>query len=1045
MASINTSGGIHFPAETAPPPAAGGDKNNPPAAPGASRDVKTSTAQARRAAETTRMLIHPGTDPLSQEGPPPQAVVSVSDQGIAVVGGRLHAWRAQDRAWTPTGAAGIASVKLGANNDQVWALNAHGDLARVGHDGALQAAQFRLPAGVVDFAVSPTARAVTYITAAALMRDAGDAPARSLALPAALGGAPATLAQANNGDLYVASRAGDVWMLPAAPAQTAASWTRVGAPDASSAPRQMSKLHIMRSGHLGGEDQRRRLCRYDRASNTWSETTPLSGSDHRQAFERLPAGSGWANIGLNAAPVKFFSMGLPASTADVAGHGDLAGLETTLRGAMGQLGLAALNDTPPISGLLAEPRSVINAMVDTADVAADKVLTALEDNIGKLPTSTDSSKRNSPDHNVLQAVYNFRSRVLGRSRSTTQPDPVLQRLAVLLRKNVYLPVNDPSSMIAAGKLLVDHAMIKQAVDARKAAAPPRPGARPPAPLVAADDADTITALFNAGMVDRAQFQRTNAASSSLNAGMTKMNAGMKNTLAPVAGEDAAAIGAQFADLVANLRPGKESIALTFSHSKGFDLEGLWMFFNINSDTVGKAGANVLSANKLPILTPLGTGMHGGTLSLETSRTETGVQVVLSDASESSGSVGARAQLRFGGVWEKANGNVTLLAVAGAEAAVIPAFAVGNKRSVAMQFNQDDAGKVQQVIADLYSGEVSLTNLLKRADMVTNAQGDSFSVGADGHVHVFAALRANYGKQRPDLPPNTLLAASNLIVPALDQVAGSVRYGSASEVSRAQDGTQQRTSKQGVTGSADFNHISVVDVSTWFSIPFGKDGSTQIQWKVPALLSVLNHNLWTNKLDTQDATVRLAADGSLAGASVTVATREATVRTAAADRPLTADLFPQLPALLADQPGMRPFVKLLNDHPERRPAVTLELTPAATASVQRDIAALAQSGAQGEQAKAAVVKLVGAALQNQDNLHIARVDVGAARTIPQQAIQAFGPVRAVRSQSHTFAEAGSSIVVDHDPASGAATGFHVEGKALLGNAVQPNLSALVDMH
>lgn len=1008
------------------------------------------TARRRQVETARRELLLRGTDPLASRdnGPLPKVVVGVSDQGIGLAGGQLYAWSAQDRDWKATGATGVANLKLGANNDQVWALHDDGALRRLDADGVPQhEGQFQLPAGVVDFAVSPTAASVSFITSAGLLQrqHAAGGPAERLLPPEGFEGAPASLAQTNNGDLYVASSQGQVWVKPARPAAgSGEGWSRVGYVSggkgdkdgkANVAPGRLGNLQVLRDGSLGAQETNGALCKYDRLKNAWTGTTLHASSAHRRAFEGQAAGWGWNHIRLNGAPRAYSQLGLPASTPSVAGHGDFEAVKDTLRRSMDQLSLKSTHATPALSTLPREVQDAVATALDGADgvdAAAGRVLDTLEhmDREKKLPRSRDATEVNSPDKNALRAVYNFRTRVLNRTRGSTPPDPVTQRLGDLLNDRVYLPINDSRTMIAMGRMVVDHALVKAAIDQHAGVAP----------TIGTEEAADVAALFDAGMVDADAFKRINALSANLNAGMSSMSPGVVRAAGPVEGKDAQAIGAQFAELVSNLRPGKESIVLNFSHSKGVDLEGLWMFFNQNSDTFGKAGKTVLSANTLPILTPLGTGSHGGTLTIETSRTETGVQVVLSDASATSVSAGVRAQMRFGGVWQKAKGAVTLLAVTGAEGALIPGVAVSSERSVAMQFNQDDHGKVQQVIADLYSGEVRLTDLLKNADLITNSKGDSYNVNTEGYVHVFAALRSIYGKA-PEDPKKPQWSASNLLVPALDQVSVKGNYGSATQVSRDQDGNTTHQRKSGVTGSADFNHISVVDISTWFSIPYGKDGSTQIQWKVPALLSVLNHNLWTNKIEPQDVTVELGADGALAGASVTMATNDAFLRSKSADRPLTQALFPQLAALVAAQPRVQPFLDTLNASPSLRPAVTLELTPAALAQVHQDVAALAAAGATPEERSARFVALVNKAMSKPDKLRIARIDVGATQSVPEQSILAFGPLRAVRAQSHTFAAAGSSLSVQYDPDTGAATGFKVEGRALLGDAVRPDIGAL----
>lgn len=1079
MASITSGGGSHYPAiASVPPPAAAADLNTQHQTPDAAKlpaqdpagVAMTRTRSARKSAEVTRMRLAPGSDPLSapRSGPAPRAVIGASDQGIGLAGGRVHIWSAQERRWKPTEVTGVAGIKLGANNDQVWVSTLHGELRQVDGEGVPQPpAPFRLPDGVRDFVVSPTAAAVSYISAdGQLRRQTGDGPAQHLPLPKAFDGQAASLAQTNNGDLYLASESGQVWVRPAramlsagAPAPISEGWARIDDAGGRDPGRPLGQLQILRDGQPGAQDRDGLLHKYDPLKHAWSPTTVHAGSDHRRVFERGEFTSwlnrigvhpeNWNAVSLNAAPRDHARMGLPSSKPGIAGHGDVAALRTTLGLAMRQLSRKQRPHPHVLSGLPSEAQQDVARMLkgaegaEGADSAALRALALMTNHSDSLPK--DAAKANDPDHNALRAVYDFRAQALGRSLGSRPPDEVNKAIAALLRLNVCLPCDHADTLIAMGKVLVDHALVKQAIDAHRAAQTGQARTDPP---LSAEKAADVDALFHAGIMDRQQFERTNTVSTSLNAGMSQLSTGLARTLDPVDGKDAQAdverISARLADVVCNLRPGKESIELSFTHSKGFDLEGLWNFFNLNSKTVGVSGKHVLSTNQLPILTPLGTLSHGGTMSVEMSRTDDGVQVVLTDATSTSGSLGLRLQLRLGGVWEKAKGVVTLLAVAGAEGAVIPGGAVADSRSVAMRFKQDDEGKAQQVIADLFSGKVSLTDLVKRADSITNAKGNSFNVNAEGYVHVFAALRGIYGKVVDKPAPGTQFAASNLVVPALDQVSGKINYDSARTVQTGQDGETTHTSKSGVSGTVDFNHVSVIDISTWFSLPFGKDQSAQVQWKVPAILNVISRNLWTNKLEAGDAAVLLRADGALEAASVTVRTREALTRSAQADKPLTPELFPQLGALCTEQPALQQHLDLLNATPALRPSVTLEPTLPAMARMHAHIASLAAKGLPPAKARAEMLAFLSETMSKKDNLRIAHIDVAATRTLPRQSILAFGPLRHVRAQGHTFNEAGSSISIRYDPESGAATGFKVEGNALLGSAVRPNTAALAEL-
>jgi hypothetical protein len=1006
----------------------------------------------------------------SPQSVPEDIAVSVSGQGIGMSGGKLYTWNAQTDSWHASNTNNIQRVKLGANNDEIWAMDANKLVARVQENGTPQAAgSAALPAGTTDFAVS-AGGAKTFIAngAVSILRNGAAAPA-PLHPPVDMGSAK-SLALTYGGHLHVLSDTGELWTMSSRPPATGGVpnsgdvanpeyWQRltVNAPvnpatplegvldsalaDASRSPTSgLDRLQILRDGSVGAEVHGK-LHRLD--GGAWVPTTLNAKGAREDFYDSFPSGSSWNKVFLNEINPGFFSFGLPASSPGTAGHGDFQLLKQELNSDMRQLSRLVVTPAKPLDKLDDARRNSINTMIAKPDGTgvdhnAALALTMLEANIDRLPRNTKATKRNNPDHNALQAVLTFRRRILGKSDITAPPDPVSLRIAALLRQDVCLPIDEKKFMIPMGKIVHDHAMLMQAMNEPLKANVDTWDQRIDG--VAGDGStNKVTTLFNSAVVDATQFERTNDASARINSGIQNLNANFVRALREVGNPTPVTIADKAVEFVDSLKPNKESISLNFNSANGFDLEGLWAFFNLNDKTVGASAAPLIGLNKDPILTPLATFSHGTALGFEISRTDTGLKISINDSYETNASAGLRLQLRFGAVTPQADGKVALIAVTGAEGAPIIGGSVGKNRCVTLEFEQDDNGRVQELVHDLYSGQASLDSLLKQADSVTNSQGKTTKLKGEAYAHGFVALRANYGAERDDIQQGLFLGASNLIVPALEQLSGSRELSWTQSASQSTDGSVTKSQNFAAKSQLDFNHVSVFDVSTWISAAIDPSvgSSTQIQWKVPLFLGVWNKRLWSDQVTPAGSSAHFGADGALTGASISFSTIEAPMRSAQQDRPMTAANFPQLAALTADQPGIQRYLDILNENPQLRPTVTMELTPPATNAVLAKIAGL-PVGLSAEERRDAITGFTTEALNDPTNLRITSIGVAQSSSAPELGIKAFGPLRRVEFQSHTLSREGSSIVVSYDDGAAAATGFRVTGEPLLGEAVKPNI-------
>lgn len=1027
---------------------------------------------SRFKALSIRSTTRNGSSPAPQSRPrisQREVVTNVSGNGIALLDGNLFAWNPQSGGWyrSHTGEDGIKSLKLGANNSEIWALANSGNLAIVRDDGSLSpVSRTTLPDTSTDFAVSPGG-SIAYINAGQVsIRFPGADAAIALNMPDGMN-APHSVAITNDGQLYVLSESNRLCAISLRdaaehaknaeiPNVTRLNWQEIaiGATHVSSSERQTGAaesagpnyLSVLPDGRLGACINQQ-LLKYE--NRNWIPAGQGGPTAIEAQYASIPAAKPWATTFLN----KFNASGLRYSLPGN-GNGDVPSrnnktLKNELAIDFAQLGRvvasAATAGGTRFTSLAPQRRTAIENMLHPApgagvDGNASRALDILEANFDKLPKNASIQKLNNPDHNAIQALYTFRRRILGRN----DEDNVGRRLRALLHANVCIPISNKEFAIPVGKMVHDHACLMQAIQEPQQDRFDLWSRRIDGVVRGDTASNLVSTLFKAGIYDQVTYERLSDASMSASNSLQQKNLRLVRQLQSADTSVAGEVADRLAAAVNSLRPNNEALSLVFSSGAGFDLEGLWAFFNVDAQTVGLKGPNVISFNAKPILTPIATGFKTRDIGVDIARTEKGLRITLSETSGTSASASLRFQWRFGGASPAYKNVVTLIGVAGFEAAPVVGASANNTKRISLEFEHDDNGTLHELVRELCEGNVDLEKLLKSASEVTNSDGQTRKLKGEVYAHGFVAGRALYGQDRSDIAQGLYLGASNLLVPALDQVSVSNEWAWSNSHSRDTNGRKTFSSNATSTGSIDFNHISVLDVSTWISsnIDPQRGSSTQLQWKVPLFLGVWSKNLWSNNVSLGSANAHFQADGQLTGASVTLLANasqshgenlKASISGAPTEGQLTKEKFPSLEALTRQLPGIDKYISILNNTAGARPAVTLELTTAALDTLRAQLLALPRRGspeAQREQ----INRMTAEALSNPANLRITNIDLHENKSTASPQIAAFGPLRHINSQSMSISKHSASITISYR--GNDAVEFKVAGSLLLGDAEQP---------
>lgn len=1041
--------------------------------------------------------------------PEPECMLNVWGQGMGLVGGRLRRWNPLALAWETSPTKNIQRIKLGANNSQMWAMDSGRRIARVMPDtGALDTAgAVRLPAGATDFSVSYLGR-ISFIEdgRVKLMQAGADVPL-SLSPPSHLGRAR-SLNRAGNGVLYVLSDANELWQMssrrPAGgdvsitgPEARPEYWQRLTTNAFAADPRNppqpaLDRLQTLPDGGLGAVGAQG-LQRFDPASGVWRRTELGADSEMNRFYQQfksdasegwesagqgllfpdqssMAAEPGWSVLGLMKAIADKRKglgahLGVPTSSAGVAGAGDLQRMQAAMHSHFEQMG----NSKRDQSATLSQVRAVapdwcasIDTMLRTVDDNTARALDALEKEgadpgWGAIPPWLVFHA----DHNALQALLMVRWKVLGRPPAAADGsggDPLSRRIATLLSDGWYLPVGalSPAFQVPVGKMLHDHALMLQAVNTTAQARNPAPALRMQGVNKAlhhatpGHDRDAWTRRLDGGPGNTVStlFHRALAADgyAQLNDASVGINAGMRDAshklLLAMAGPDGAAAGpARLAAFVGGMRPDQETISLKFGQNGGLDLDGLGLLFNLcdpRKTGLGPFGPSSLPFNRIPILQLLGSLAHASEITLDISRTDTGIKVVIGHSGETSGALGAAASWGLGAFLGE---DPTGLAFGGLEVGASGRASRSAGHSVALEFAQDDEGRVEQVLHDLFSGQASLDTLLERADLVTSASEQTRKGGAE--LYGAALVSASVAGAKHARPDGRSGEFSLALMP-VEQLNLSGEYVSARSRAQGSDGRTELAQRSSVDGKLSFIHATVLDAQHIATIPLAPDvrqRSMDIVSQMPLLVSTLSRPLWATRVSELGASVGLAADGSVAAVTATFATTDAALRSlAGTDLPLTVANFPQLARLAAALPGVQPYLDKFNRHPRLRPTVTMAFTPAALDKLRASL----PRGATEKQLGAAIAAL----RQDPEHLCITGISAEQRNTFETKAVFGFGLVRYSSSASNALSSKVADLSIAYDGAG--ATSFAVGGAQLLdgeggrNGAARPDLDQLRDM-
>jgi hypothetical protein len=1073
-------------------------------------DMHAISALASRQSQTSEGH----TPPQSPRGPGPECVVSVSGHGVGLIAGRLRRWNPLTQTWDASSATNIQRIKLGANNSQMWAMDADNRVSRVMPDtGELHTeGAVRLPPGTTDFTVSYMGRISFIEDGRVKLMQADAAAALSLTPPAHLGRAK-SLSRAGNGVLHVLSESNELWQVSTRrPAGGDVSitgaeaqpeyWQRLTSNAFTAHPLHkpqpvLDRLQTLPDGGLGAMGAKG-LQRFDPASGTWTRTELTADREMDRFYNqfRTEPNDRWESTGLgllypnpsSLAEQEGWSLswlmksiadkrkglsahiGLPASTAGVAGAGDFQKMQAAMRSDFARMSDSKRAESARLHELHTTARdwcASINVMMhggsgDTAvpapgsvDYNTAKALEALEKKGADSSWDTTRPWRVlNPDNNVLQVLLMVRWEVLGRPGvDGSGGDPISRRIVKLLNDGWYLPIDamDDAFLVPVGKMLHDHALMMQAVnetaDVRK---PMSELARRMLGVSEAQNVgklghdqaawseridggpgNTVSMLFHRGVVDANRYAQLNDASVQINAGMRDAS---HKLLRAMTGPDGSEAGAdKLVAFVGSMRPDKETISLKFGQNGGMDLGGLSLLFNLSDRSktgVGPFGPSAIPLNSIPVLQALGHLAHASEITLDISRTETGIKVVIGQSGETSGSVGVAA---IWGVGAHTNGDITASGVVGGELGVKGRASNSARQSVALEFTRDDEGKVDQVLHDLFSGQASLETLLERADLVTSSDGETRKRGGELYALLHAFARGNLGEQSP---ASENASGSRLqLMPMRDQLSLNRESVSSRTGSQGSDGSRDVAQRESADSKLNFNHFTLADGQYVHQMPLAADAKGQlleIVPKLPLVLSVLSKPLWSTQVSDLGTKVSFAADGSMT-VTATFATMGAPIRKlAGTDMPLTVANFPQLAALIAALPDVQPYLDKFNQNPELRATVTMEFTPAALAKVR---AGLPQ--APTEEQLAAVIKEL---MQDPENLCITDISAKQSNTFETKASFSFGPGRFISNASNGLSRKVAELTIAYD-ADGTATGFKVGGKELLDRFATPDIAEL----
>jgi O-acetyl-ADP-ribose deacetylase len=467
---------------------------------------------------------------------------------------------------------------------------------------------------------------------------------------------------------------------------------------------------------------------------------------------------------------------------------------------------------------------------------------------------------------------------------------------------------------------------------------------------AALDTNLVTALYGRDFlnVDRAQksmntFERYKQDITNRSSGLYRLltaQGTMPNFISP---------SEAIPRFVMSMNPG-EGIAIPLNRGGGFDMEGWSQFVKVLKDLVLDWGAVGVQVNAVePVVQA--TGSRGYTFAI--TRTETGVQLTYAKSSAFNVvPIGAKVQQGIG-IHAKANSTV-VFAYAGVNIKFKGGYDARFDNMSTFHIEQDDHGRVQNVLHDLFEGRLSYTDLLKLSDAGTNARAQLAKFA--GSVDIEPLLASGAVVVNPLLDRHDQLKL--ILAPAVLQLnlAGTFTTGRSSVWSAGKTHSVQKV--RAFDPTVHFTLILVVelqyarvdDVEAGLHrgdiIPNGREN----QFKLPAWIMVMQKQLWGRALMCNGFTMHFDKQGRLAGATKSMSVRPSRQNNWVTDDKLNVNhLFgkkkvPQLARLMNDYPQHREKLQeRIKEMVETNAPISfeMELTPEALIEAQR---CLRESGA-----------------------------------------------------------------------------------------------------
>lgn len=487
-----------------------------------------------------------------------------------------------------------------------------------------------------------------------------------------------------------------------------------------------------------------------------------------------------------------------------------------------------------------------------------------------------------------------------------------------------------------------------------------------------------------------------------------------------------------------MKPG-ESITFKFSQMFAIDMDGMGNVFrtsNRNEDGVGIGPLN-LFLNLVPNVQPIPGVTYTRETNLGITKTADGVELSFGKGVDAELKVAAKLMWGAGAVGKLES----LIGVLYGGFEVIPGVSVSRKSdgTVVLKVKQDDEGRVQNLLRDVFSGAVSPYDLLNVCVVAKTKRGVTKSVAGMVDAHALAAAVGILGLGQD---------RGKAILATLAQLSGSAKYtwggtkeegpGTNSDVHVSKfDPLLQ--GKQINVAELQYSRIEQTDnpQSSGGRINDGFEN----EHKIPVYIKVFIKNLWGKEATTDGFSIRRDEQGAIQGVDLVVHTVDTPVskvlsrlkihKARNGGNAFNEKNLPPLGALLEQMPEVREHAEIVRKA-GRQVHMQLELTPAALRQV-KELNQPARSDA--------VKDLVSRLVADPENLRVVEIKVDSTKTYKTGAFLGFNLLRLRRTAENSFQSNVAKIKVIHDDAAGTPPQAEIGGSLLLGRNERPDFAQL----